>query len=71
MIEDSYKEIEARNRELKDYALSAINNSDFLFTDWKDEASKRGIQGADEVRKRINQYLMDSQIQKVDELSNF
>eukprot|EP00092_Neocalanus_flemingeri_P046452 GFUD01052255.1.p1 GENE.GFUD01052255.1~~GFUD01052255.1.p1 ORF type:complete len:677 (+),score=145.87 GFUD01052255.1:1032-3062(+) len=67
--EDAYNEIEARNKELKDYAIGAISEDDFLFTDWTTEASHRGIMGPDEVRRRIKKYLTDSEIRMPDEVN--
>eukprot|EP00092_Neocalanus_flemingeri_P054092 GFUD01063690.1.p1 GENE.GFUD01063690.1~~GFUD01063690.1.p1 ORF type:complete len:531 (+),score=116.79 GFUD01063690.1:144-1736(+) len=72
MVEDAYKEIEAMNKKLKGYAIGAISEHDFLFTDWRTEASHqdRGIMGPDEVRRRIKQYLIDSKIVMPEEVND-
>eukprot|EP00092_Neocalanus_flemingeri_P008198 GFUD01008839.1.p1 GENE.GFUD01008839.1~~GFUD01008839.1.p1 ORF type:complete len:1020 (+),score=178.99 GFUD01008839.1:195-3254(+) len=68
---DAFKEIEAMNKKLNAYALDAISEDDFLFTDWTTEASNRGIMGPNEVRRRIKKYLIDSQIRMPDEVIDF
>ena len=62
-----YLEIARMNEELKQYTLEQIQYDDFIFTDWKDdEANQRGIKGAEEVRKRIRDFLVASNIRTLD-----
>ena len=43
-------------RELKEYTLKALDENDFMFTDWFKEDPSLGIYGAEEVRKRVDEY---------------
>jgi GTPase SAR1 family protein len=62
-----YLEIARMNEELKQYTLDQIRDDDFIFTDWKDaEKYKKGIKGPEEVRKRIRDFLVASNIRTVD-----
>ena len=57
LVEEAYKEIQAMNREFKEYALGAISKKNFLFPDWINPDSRRGIKGPVEVREKIDEYL--------------
>ena len=66
---EMYQAIKAENKELKRYTLAAISDEDFIFTDWEAGADPvRGIKGPDEVRRRIQEYLVINKIRTKDNL---
>ena len=40
---------------MKEYTLEAMDENDFMFTDWKNPDPRLGICGPEEVRKRIDE----------------
>ena len=63
-ISETYvKKVNAEQEAHKNHVLEALDSDDFIFTDWKirsefDDAN-RGVQGSEEVRRRIRAYLTD------------
>ena len=63
-----YDAIHAQNKELKQHTLDALSDEDFIFTDWENPDPVRGIKGPDEVRHRIQKYLVINKFRTEDNL---
>ena len=53
-------DIEAIGKELKEYVINNIRETDFIFTDWKYNDTTRGVYGPKTVMERIQEYLPDA-----------
>ena len=53
-------DIEAIGKELKEYVINNIRETDFIFTDWKYNDASRGVYGPKTVMERIQEYLPDA-----------
>ena len=65
---EAYQALKAENKEFKQYTLDKISDKDFIFTDWKNPDPDRGIEGPDEVKSRIEEYLVVNKIRTRDNL---
>ena len=53
-------DIEAIGKELKEYMISNIQETDFIFTDWKSNDANKGVYGPRAVMEKIHEYLPDA-----------
>ena len=53
---ETYEKLETSKKYNQKYALEALNQKDFLFTDWIRKDTKRGIFGPEEVKRRIREF---------------
>ena len=66
---NAYNQIKKMNEEMKQYTLQALDDEDFIFTDWEDKkAHEKGIKGPEDVRKIIRKFLVDSKIRSPDNI---
>ena len=63
-------EITRKNAQLKQFTLNEIKDEDFIFTDWKHQDTNRGIEGPEDVRKRIKKYLVEAKVRSEDNLDD-
>jgi len=67
LYSNAYEEIKEINEKMKQYTLQALDDEDFIFTDWEDKkAHEKGIKGPEDVRKIIRKFLVDSKIRSPD-----
>jgi energy-coupling factor transporter ATP-binding protein EcfA2 len=67
---EAYEEIKAKYKELKEYTIKNLTTDDFIFTDWKQHDTNRGIKGPEDVRKRIKSYLVEARVRSEDNLDD-
>ena len=65
---DAFEKLVAAKQEVKTFVLTAIKVEDFMFTDLFDPDPTRGIFGAEEIKARISDFLVEAGIRDQDDV---